>query len=408
MDRQLFGTDGVRGLAGTYPLDDKGCTQIAKAVGSSFAAPGETVVIGHDTRESSSRIVHCVIDGLISVGVNVVNIGVIPTPGLAYITKVGDFSAGIMITASHNTYEYNGIKVFSGSGDKLSDEEEAKLNTLINSEIQDKEPAKARNDHSLVEKYKDFLIESAPGLDLSEYSIGIDTANGATSGIAEDVFKRLGADVSPIFDKPNGRNINDKCGATHPEALANRLLTNKLSLGIALDGDGDRLIMIDSLGREVKGDYIMYILAVVKGLKGVVATSMSNLGFEKALKEHGIELVRTDVGDRYVLEALEETGLELGGEQSGHIIMPNILKTGDGILAAIHLIKAVKESGKNLAEWCDEITPFPQALVNIRVEDKSVLEDPEIKKFIVSQTESLGDNGRVLIRPSGTEPLARV
>ncbi len=408
MNRELFGTDGVRGLAGQYPLDEAGMLKIGRAVGSHFAQAGQRIVIGADTRESSATLVANITKGLLQVGVDVVYAGVLPTPGLAYLTREGDYAAGVMITASHNPVEYNGVKVFDVHGDKLTDETEATLNKLIVDGVEDRGSGQAGVDDALVKSYEDFLVGSADGLRLDQLQLAIDSANGAASGVAARVFERLGAKVRPLFDQPDGRNINAGCGATHPEALTRYVLDNKLDLGIALDGDADRVLLIDERGREVKGDYIMYILAVAGDLKGVVATEMSNQGFEQALREHGIALKRTKVGDRYVLEGLAQTGYKLGGEQSGHIILSDFLATGDGLLAAIQTVRAVAASGKSLAAWCDEVELLPQALVNFPLSDKSRLESPEVRAFVAEQCAKLGVRGRILIRPSGTEPLARV
>ena len=409
MSRELFGTDGIRGLAGRYPLDSAGVHSIGMAVGSQFGALGKQIVIGCDTRESSTQIVKDLTAGLVAVGVEVVIAGVIPTPGLAYLTRENEqFVAGVMVTASHNTYEHNGIKVFDSKGEKLPDETEAILNTLIKEGVPKKQPGSSRADQTLLTHYEDFLVGSAPGLNVQGMRIAIDSANGAASGLAERVLSRLGADVTPLFDKPDGRNINANCGATDTAALARQVLTDKLDLGIALDGDADRVMLIDSQGREVKGDQILYILAVTGKHRGVVATVMSNLGFELALKRQGIALARTDVGDRYVLEGLQRTGYKLGGEQSGHIILPDVLVTGDGLLAAVATLAALSTSGKSLAQWYDEVTMLPQALVNIPLADKALLDTPEIKAFVATQTDQLAGKGRVLVRPSGTESLARV
>lgn len=409
MSRALFGTDGVRGLAGQYPLDDAGSERIGRAVGSYFAKPGQQIIIGCDTRESSESIVQALTAGLTAVGVNVILVGVLPTPGLAYLTREGEgIVAGVMVTASHNTYEYNGIKVFDGHGDKLNDETEATLNTLIKEGVTDREQGSSNSNSDLLKHYEDFLIQSAQGLTLDGLSIAIDTANGAASGIAKRVFEKLGAKVTPLFDTPDGRNINAGCGATDTAALAHQVVEHQLALGIALDGDADRLILVDGQGREVKGDHLLYLLALSGHHKGVVATVMSNLGFEQALKSQGIALERTDVGDRYVLEGLEKTGYKLGGEQSGHIIFPEILGTGDGLLAAVQTLKAISASGKDLAQWRDEVNVLPQALVNIPLSNKTLLEDAKVQAFIDAQTKQLEGKGRVLIRPSGTEPLARV
>lgn len=409
MSRALFGTDGVRGIAGDFPLDQDGATKIGRAVGTHFAQPGQSIVLASDPRESSADLVHYVSEGLNQVGVDVVYIGVLPTPGLAYITRENtQFVAGVMITASHNPKEYNGIKVFDGNGDKLSDEVETRLNMLIDNGVTDREKGETTQDTQLVKTYEDFLVNCAGEFRLDGVKLAVDSANGAASGISQRVFERLGAEVTSLFDNPDGKNINDKCGATDTKALQATVVEQKLDLGIALDGDADRLVMVDNQGREVRGDYILYVLTISGGLKGVVVTVMSNLGFSQTLEKQGVKVERTAVGDRYVLEGLAKTGYLLGGEQSGHIILYDILKTGDGLLAAVKTVKAVVESDRTLAEWCDEVELLPQALVNIPLSDKSLLEAPKIKDYLAGVTQEFGSNGRVFIRPSGTEPLARV
>lgn len=410
MSRDLFGTDGVRGEAGKYPLDSVGAERIGRAVGMHFGQPGQSIVVGYDPRESSEQIVRDVTAGLMAVGITVVSVGVIATPGLAYITRQHDeFIAGVMVTASHNPYQYNGIKVFAADGGKLNDEVERELNRLIESEIANREQGEHKDDENLRAEYEDFLVASAQGLDLQGLSLAIDMANGATSGYAAHVFERLGASVTSLFDQPNGKNINAACGATDVTALQNCVIEQSLQAGIAFDGDADRLIMVDEKGRALTGDHLLYILAVANGFNMVVATVMSNIGFEHALQAKGITLERTAVGDRYVLEHLAQTQAQLGGEQSGHIILPNILKTGDGLLAAIQVLRAVQSSGKTLATWYDEVVLLPQALVNIRLTDKSLFDQPDVQAYINTQVAQLRtNNGRLLIRPSGTEPLVRV
>lgn len=408
-NRELFGTDGVRGLAGKYPLDDQGIVAIGRAVGSHFAQPGEKVVLGWDPRESSTKLVEGISKGLISVGIDVTKVGVLPTPGLAYLTReVKEFRAGIMITASHNPVEYNGVKVFDADGGKLTDETEEILNKLIVNGVEERGSGQAAEELALAQRYEDFLVASADGLKLDGLPLAIDSANGAASGLAARVFERLGAAVAPLFAAPNGRNINDGCGATDPTALIREMKSLGSRAGVALDGDADRLVMIDELGRPLDGDQILYILAVTGRQPGIVVTGMTNLGLENALKAKGINVERVAVGDRYVLEGLKQTGYVLGGEQSGHIIIYDRLATGDALLAAIRTLVAVTGSGKSLAQWRDEVPLLPQALVNITLEDKSRLDEPAIKAYIDSQAQELGANGRLLIRPSGTEPLARV
>jgi len=408
MSRELFGTDGVRGLAGEYPLDDDGARKIGMAVGQHFAQSGQRVIMAQDPRRSSAAIVASLTAGLNAMGVDVVSVGVLPTPGLAYLTRQGDYAAGVMVTASHNPVEYNGVKVFDSHGDKLTDETESILNKLIVDGVEPRGSGQALVDDKLTQAYEDFLVSSAEGLKLTGLRLAVDSANGAASGLAARVFERLGAEVMPMADQPNGLNINDHCGATSPEALTAKVVSDQLDLGVALDGDADRLLLIDSQGREVKGDYIMYILAVAGDLKGVVATEMSNQGFEQALHARGIDVKRTKVGDRYVLNGLSETGYKLGGEQSGHIIMPALLATGDGLLAAVRTVKAVAGSNRSLAEWCNDVKLLPQVIINLPLSDKSRLERPEVETFITKETAKLADEGRILIRPSGTEPLARI
>ena len=408
MNRELFGTDGVRGLAGEYPLNAEGAKRIGMAVGAHFAQPGQLVVLGRDPRESSAELASHLTAGLNSVGVSVVSAGVMPTPGLAYITREHpEFTAGLMVTASHNPYEYNGVKVFDANGGKLSDNTESALNQLITEGVPAVGEGTSTENNNLVKEYENFLLSTASDLQLTNMKIAVDTANGAASGLAERVFTALGAAVLPLFAQPDGRNINAGCGATDIAALQRAVLEHKLDIGIALDGDADRVQMVDHLGREVKGDYLLYLLAVVRQADGVVATVMSNQGFDNALKKKGIKLLRTAVGDRYVLGGLEQTGYKLGGEASGHIIFPLVLKTGDGLLAAVQTVRALQTSGKSLAAWCDEVKLLPQALVNIPLTDKSLLDQPKIKEFVAEKNAEL-KGGRLLIRPSGTEPLARI
>lgn len=408
MSRDLFGTDGVRGLAGTYPLDNEGARRIGMAVAAHFAQPGERIVIGCDPRESSDEIVQAVAEGLSAAGAEAVVIGVIPTPGLAYITREhADLVAGVMVTASHNPYQYNGIKVFDGHGDKLPDDTEAALNRLITGGVEERQGGGVSQESPLAE-YEDFLVSSAEGFRLEGLRIAVDTANGAASGTGQRVFERLGAHVTALSDRPDGQNINYRCGATDTAALRQSAQEQKLDVGIAVDGDADRLMLVDGQGRELTGDHIMYIVAVAGGLKGVVATSMTNLGVEQALETHGIKLERVAVGDRYVLEGLQRTGFTLGGEQSGHIIFPELLATGDALLAAVQTLKITAESGKSLAQWRDEVTILPQAIVNVPLDDKSRLEQPEVQACIAAAAERLAGRGRLIVRPSGTEPLLRV
>jgi phosphoglucosamine mutase len=408
VNRNLFGTDGVRGIAGDYPLDDDGAKRIGAAIGSYFGKPGQAIVIGCDPRRSSAQLVAKVSEGLLETGVNVLSAGVLPTPGLAYLTREGDFAAGVMITASHNPYEYNGVKCFDSNGGKLNDEIESKLNELIENGAESHEKGEMTSDETLIQKYEAFLVDSVGDMNLNGMKIAVDSANGAASGVAARVISSLGADVMPLFDKPDGININQDCGATSTNALSQAVVNGGYDLGIALDGDADRLALIDNQGRPLNGDYILYILAVSGGLEGIIATVMTNQGAENCLKQKGIKVVRVQVGDRYVLDGLKETGWSVGGEQAGHIIINNLLATGDGLLAAIQTLKAVAESGKSLAQWRDEVQLLPQALVNVPLQDKTLLKKPKVKDFLEKQSKQLESKGRLLIRPSGTEPLVRV
>ncbi len=408
MSRELFGTDGVRGLAGQYPLDDVGAVAIGRAVGTQFANAGEQIVIGCDTRESSNHLVEMLAKGLQEVGIQVVFIGVLPTPGLAYITaQHEEFMAGVMVTASHNPYEFNGVKVFSATGSKLPDDAEERLNTDIESGV----PGRGSGTfitRELVAEYEDYLVSSGENLRLDVYKIAVDTAHGAAAGLGQKILERFGAEVVPLGNEPNGRNINVRCGATDTTELQRVVREQHCDIGIAVDGDADRLILVDALGRQCNGDYLLYLLATANGYDHVVATVMSNLATEQAMKANGITVERTAVGDRYVLERLLETGYKLGGEQSGHIILPALSTTGDGLLAAVQVIRALESSGKALSEWRDEVSMLPQSLVNFHISDKTKLNAPEVTAYVQVKTAELGDSGRILVRPSGTEPLARV
>jgi phosphoglucosamine mutase len=406
--RDLFGTDGIRGEAGKPPLDSQTVLKIGQAIGAYFTEPGDLILIGRDPRESSYAIATALTAGLSSMGVRTKVMGVLPTPGLAYLTSMSEAKAGVMITASHNPFKDNGIKVFAGHGGKLPDNTEAALNELINSSLSSRGFGQPANLKLSVDKYENFLVDSAKDSVFTDMQIILDMANGATSGVATRVFKALGAQVTPMFDQPDGRNINVSCGATSTAALQEAVKASEGSVGAAFDGDGDRVMLVDEQGRQLNGDHILYILAITGHHREVVATIMSNMGLERALKQHDIKLHRVNVGDRYVLEALGESGLKLGGEQSGHIILPELTTTGDGILAAIQTLRNVRDSGRSLASWYDELVLLPQALVSIPLEDKAILNVPEIRAFIETQAAELEGEGRLNIRPSGTEPIARI
>lgn len=408
MNRELFGTDGIRGVAGEWPLDEVGAEQIGRAVGTQFAQMGERITLGYDTRESSPMLAKALTEGLNATGVHVDDVGVVPTPGLAYITAKTEAQAGIMITASHNPAPDNGIKVFNPDGRKLSDTAEVQLNSHIMSDISDGSVRGEQYDASLrANDYRRFLASTIDG-NLKGMAIALDTANGAASDVAGRLFTYLRADVGTFFDKPDGQNINDGCGATDTEALQDAVYTGHYDMGFAFDGDADRLIAVDEKGRKLNGDHILYILAKTMGYDKVVATHMTNMGMEQALQKDGHTLYRTDVGDRYVLEGMAKHGALLGGEQSGHIIIGDKLWTGDGMLAAVQLARAVRDSRMSLAEWYDHVPMLPQATVNIATAYKHHLDRPEITDYVAAQNEALGSAGRLLVRQSGTEQRVRV
>jgi phosphoglucosamine mutase len=408
MSSELFGTDGIRGPAGKYPLDEEGMVSIGRAVGTYFAKPGEAILVGWDPRASSTELVAYLVQGLVATGVEVRKAGVIPTPGLSYLTRQTQAKAGVMITASHNPYTDNGVKVFTPDGRKLSDDDQVELNGIIRAGTPDRGQGRVMEDKRALHDYGEFLTVNAGDVRLKGMKLAVDSANGATSGIAAHIFKKLGADVTALSDKPDGRNINVNCGATDPVALQAAVIEKRLDAGIAFDGDGDRVILVDSLGRLLTGDHILYILALTGGHKGVAATIMSNQGLETALNAEGIRFERTPVGDRSVLAALDKTGYRLGGEQSGHIIVADLNPTGDGLLAAICVLAACSKAGKSLAEWYNRLKLLPQALVSVPFPDKHLLESRVVQDFLAEETDKLSGRGRLNVRASGTEPVVRI
>lgn len=409
MQTTYFGTDGIRGKAGVYPLDEKGATAVGFAVGTYFATSGAKVLVGSDPRESSPMLMDAVSKGLAQAGVNVSAIGVIPTPGLAYLVESGSASAAIMISASHNPYYDNGIKIFSGEGDKLSDEQEVEISDIFsNSNQQSHEPVgniiQAKDQ---IEHYIEFL-RSKYRTDVADISVVIDCANGATSSIAQEVFSEMCRKVTVINATPDGKNINRKCGATDTAELQRTVVEGNHDLGIAFDGDGDRIILVDSAGEVKNGDHILYILGTQGNHDHIVATTMSNLGLENSLKSKNIELLRTDVGDRYVLEEMAKNNYLLGGEQSGHIIIKPDQTTGDGILAAINILEIISKTGSSLSKLSEDLQIYPQSIVNVDLKDKSILDNPAFIDFISAKQDQIGETGRIVIRPSGTEALLRV
>ena len=432
--RKYFGTDGIRRIANTELTPDL-VYKVAKAgayVLSKHTDHAPTILIGRDTRLSGTLIESAMVAGFLSYGANVKLLGVIPTPAVAYLavaylTRKLKADAGVVISASHNTYEFNGIKYFSNKGMKIPDtlEEEieevmesGKLDelTAIGDKIGTSEYALDLEDEYVYFFRKNFDDEIEQ-YNNKDFIVGLDTANGATYQVAEKVFKSLGINYKIINNNPNGININDGCGSTHLEGLKKYVVENKLSLGVAYDGDGDRCLAVDEKGNEIDGDKILAIISQSLRRKGklskdtIVATVMSNLGLNKYTRDNGLELIQTKVGDRYVLEEMLKDGFNLGGEQSGHVILLDYNPTGDGILTSLMLIKTILEEGKNASELGDEIKLYPQVLVNAKVNsDKKYdyKDNKEIKDAIEKLEKEFAGQGRVLIRPSGTEPLVRV
>jgi phosphoglucosamine mutase len=420
LPRQLFGTDGIRGVAGEPPLDARTAHALGVALGEwarGNAGSGTAeVLIGMDTRESGPWLAAEVAGGLERAGVATRFAGVITTPGVAYLTRTGAFVAGVMISASHNPYYDNGLKVFSHSGYKLPDEVEAELEGLMAEWMATGEAAVAKElsaDAGLDERYIDYLAGTVAGA--FPLRLAIDCANGAATEIAPRLFARLGAAVEWIGTSPDGRNINLDCGSLHLEGLRDKVLATGADLGIAFDGDADRALFVAGSGRVVDGDAVLFLAAARLKREGklggdtVVTTVMSNLGLEKALARHGIQMVRTPVGDKYVLEEMLKRGAVLGGEQSGHVIFSEYATTGDGLLTALRVLEIVRDSGKTLDALTEEVKTFPQKLVNVRVKVKRPLTELErVQAEIQAAEREFAGSGRVVVRFSGTEPLARV
>lgn len=420
---KYFGTDGVRGEA-NIDLTPELAFKLGRFGGyvlSQHETDRPSVFVARDTRISGEMLESALIAGLLSVGIEVYKLGVLATPGVSYLVRTEKASAGVMISASHNPAQDNGIKFFGGDGFKLDDDREAEIEALLDAP-EDKLPRpSAQGLGTLVDypeglrKYEKFLVDS--GTDLEGMKIVLDTANGAASVSARDVFLDLSADITVIGEKPDGLNINDGVGSTHPEQLQKAVKEAEAEIGLAFDGDSDRLIAVDENGQIVDGDRIMFIIGKHLSEQGklaqntIVTTVMSNLGFHKALDAQGINKVVTAVGDRYVVEEMRKNGYNLGGEQSGHVIIMDYNTTGDGQLTAIQLTKVLKETGKSLSELAAQVTIYPQKLVNIRVENSmkdKAMDVPVIANVIEKMEAEMAGNGRILVRPSGTEPLLRV
>ena len=421
---RLFGTDGVRGVA-NKELTPELAFNIGRA--GAYVLSGEVhhkprIIVGKDTRLSGDMLEAALVAGLCSVGAEVELAGVIPTPAIAYLVRMYGADAGVVISASHNPFEFNGIKYFNNKGLKLSDEIEKRIEAIILDNIEEIPQAEAKNigQSKIMENarrdYEEFLKSSISD-DFRGIKIALDCSNGAAYRIAPEIFKELGAEVIVINNKPDGININFKCGSTHLEELKKCVIENKLDLGLAFDGDADRMLAVDEKGETVDGDKIMSIcgqhLKEMGKLKGdaIVATVMSNIGLEIFAKKNGIKLLKTKVGDRYVLEQMLETGYSLGGEQSGHIIFLDYNTTGDGILTGLQLLSVLKAAGKKLSEAASIMQVYPQVLINARVSNNKkdeYMSDSIIASMVSNIESEFKDEGRVLIRPSGTEPLVRV
>lgn len=424
--KKYFGTDGIRRIA-NKELSPEFVYKVAKAgayVLSKHTNKAPTILIGRDTRISGTLIESAMTAGFLSYGANVKLLGVIPTPAVAYLTKKLNADASVVISASHNTFEFNGIKFFSNKGMKISDEIEEEIEEIIDSGrieelIADNDKIGVSEVHTeYIYEYADFIINIFKDMKtFKDFKVALDVANGATYEIAEYIFKELGIDYQIIANKPDGININNDCGSTHLDNLKKYVVENKLSLGIAYDGDGDRCLAVDELGNEIDGDLLLAILS--KKLKQenklnrdtIVATVMSNLGLKNYAKDNNLNFVETKVGDRYVLEEMLKNGYNLGGEQSGHIILLDYNPTGDGILTSLMLIRALAENNMKPSEIKKFISIYPQVLVNAKVKNEKkydYFEDKDIQESIMKLEEEFSNNGRVLIRTSGTEPLVRV
>jgi phosphoglucosamine mutase len=423
MSRQLFGTDGIRGLAGRPPLDEATLERVGASLVLTLRDRGferPRVVLGRDTRESGPEIRDALVRGITRAGGEAVLAGVIPTPGLALLTRNDDFAAGLMISASHNPWRDNGVKVFSAKGAKLPDEEELEIESrvLSGAGLPDGSPAGAADGDELTHLHDEYVAFLAGSLDearaLKGLKVVLDCAHGAAYRVAPEAFRAAGAEVETLHCEPDGRNINEGCGSLHPEVLAEKVLGAGADLGFAFDGDADRCMGIDRRGRVLDGDFALYYLGTELKRRGrlpgdrVVATVMSNLGLEKALEREGIGMVRAPVGDRYVLAEMLERGHSLGGEQSGHVILLDHAPTGDGTLTALQLAAQARR-GEDPAAVLARIPHYPQVLVNVRVREKPLIDQHPILAAAVAEVEeAFRGEGRVVVRYSGTEPLARV
>jgi len=418
-ERKYFGTDGIRGRVGDGVITPEFVLKLGWAIGRVFAKEHRSkILIGKDTRISGYMFESALQAGLSAAGVDIYLLGPMPTPAIAYLTRTFHAQAGIVISASHNPYHDNGIKFFSGEGTKLADDIEHEIEAMMDEPLVTVDSnllGKAYRVDDAAGRYIEFCKSTIPSkVDLSGLKIVVDCANGATYHIAPEVFKELGAEVIAIGDQPDGLNINQKCGSTEPQSLQAAVLENKAALGIALDGDGDRLIMVDQKGQLVDGDELLFIIAKSQkrlgtGRTEIIGTQMSNLGLEHALQRHDMKLHRANVGDRYVMQMMKKTGGIVGGESSGHIICLDKTSTGDGIVAALQVLAEIQQTGQSLSELSSAVIKYPQRLINVRVTKKIDLDNnSEVSEAIKALETKLGDEGRVLLRASGTEPVIRV
>ncbi|MFK8053350.1 MAG: phosphoglucosamine mutase [Woeseiaceae bacterium] len=418
MSRKFFGTDGVRGRVGELPMTAEFAMRLAGAAARVLVPDGGTVVIGKDTRISGYMFEAALEAGFTAAGVDVLMLGPLPTPGVANITRSFNADLGVMISASHNPYHDNGIKFFDRDGSKLSDELELRIEALLQAPAVTRDSAElgfARRIDSARERYRDYCLGTIdPDIRLDGMKIVLDCSNGAAFKIAPRVLASLGANVIPIGCSPNGKNINEGCGSTQPELLQQTVTGVGADLGIALDGDGDRVLMVDSVGNIVDGDQLIYIVAMGRHRAGklrgpVVGTVMSNLGLERKLDERDIPFVRAKVGDRYVMEELKKYGGLIGGESSGHIICLDKATTGDGMVSALQLLEIIQATGQTLSELASEMPLYPQILINVKVAERfDVNQQPDLVAEKARLEAMLGDRGRIVLRASGTEPLIRV
>jgi phosphoglucosamine mutase len=421
MTRKYFGTDGIRGLVGAHPITPEFVLKLGWAVGHYFSehSPNDdsTVIIGKDTRISGYMFESALQAGLVAAGVNVRLLGPMPTPAIAYLTRTFHAEAGIVISASHNAYHDNGIKFFSQNGAKLSDEVEAEIERYLEMDmacVPSDHLGKVRRVKDAAGRYIEFCKSTVDSsFSLKGKRVVLDCAHGATYHVAPDVFKELGAEVIALGVEPDGININEKVGSTSPESLQKKVVEVRADFGVAFDGDGDRLVFVDSKGRLIDGDELIYIIAsqhVGKaGYEGVVGTLMTNMAVELAVKDLGLEFVRADVGDRYVKEQMYARNWLLGGESSGHLIIADATTTGDGIVSALKVLESVAKSGKTLEQLLAPVKKFPMQMINVKVKDKKgISQVAEVQAAIAETEQRLAGKGRVLLRPSGTEPVVRV